>query len=234
MVKAEYANHYNTPWVMEFIMRILEGSAANDPQADLVNSMFLNFANHISLSFSLAPRGAELAYNNRCCVFTGGFGVPIIDNYFNHDRANFLLCCQKRGLELVLERTVAKIVSEAATPAIEFDVFVGIYLPMLKTLIGLLPAQARPNGTFCTLVRGILSTYVLRFIPTEPDWTLCSVLSSILCQCRDCGPLKRFLLSSTDRSMIFEMPERRRKHLEKTMSDSRLGCETKIQASERG
>jgi len=158
MVKAEYANHYNTPWVMAFIMRILEGSAANDPQADLVNSMFLNFANHISLSFSLAPRGAELAYNNRCCVFTGGFGVPIIDNYFNHDLANFLLCCQKRGLQLFLEWIVDKIVSEAATPAIEFDVFLGIYLPMLKTLISLLPVQARPDGTFCTLFRRILST----------------------------------------------------------------------------
>jgi hypothetical protein len=137
--------------------------------------------------------------------------------------AHCIAACIRHKWDDVFGHLQAKIVADVnRIPAAEFRF---LWLPCLRKIIHTLEANNIPLSTpeYQQLARVILEAYINKYIGTEPSGAVDHRQKPVACSCQDCSGLNAFL-TGNEKVGRFSMSERRRRHLEYKLGDSRFGC----------
>jgi hypothetical protein len=123
-------------------------------------------------------------------------------------------------LSTELNFLLSSLAEEART--INVDLFELTFLPLLKTLGSTIQElnMSMRHSPFQTLFQQVLSTYVERYVRSEPqpstDWSR----PTVLCDCQDCPSLNLFLANPKQQVANFRVAEKRRDHMYSKVSDT--------------
>jgi hypothetical protein len=192
-------NVNNTPMTVAFVTKLFEAGANGEVPEDVADTVYRDVVSDLADSFSLRSLGTTLAAKQKEAI-SRAWGrsndlEPIIDHENSKNIATLLCQCHLLELTRELDEIVEKISAEART--IKIELFEGVYLPLLKTLVGLLQTQniSLDDSQFQKGFKFILAAYIVRYVEEEPaapkDWAR----APVDCECEHCIPLNAFLVN---------------------------------------
>lgn len=221
----------NTTMAVTFLVGLYETDLPGE--VPVAKTLFHDVISDLADSFSLSSLSISLVESNMRAGMPGYrlasrvAPSPIIDLRNSHNFAAFLCLCQRLELRTELHLIAKKMIMEAKTTSLEL--FHGIYLPFLKTLMKVVREQniGINDSPFQKLFQQILSRYIERYVQAEPTPPKGWKRPTFGCGCEDCQHLSRFLLSPGETVHRLTTIQKRRKHLEDILRSSKdCTCET--------
>jgi hypothetical protein len=221
-----------------FVTGIFNSGRDGSIPFDLARNIFRDVVADLADGFSLklleptltqrARKRAAIVAGYRWRVQAPDLSEPVID--IENSRNIALLLCHSQELELrpELEQIVSKLIDESRT--VKLPVFENIFHPFLKTLKTLIiEKKINVEGSpFQTLFQHVLTTYINRYVKSQPeppkDWTR----ERVSCSCQDCVDLNKFLVDPRQKVGRFALAQQRRKHLQKEVDSTHHGFKHEI------
>lgn len=101
-----------------------------------------------------------------------------------------------------------------------------LWLPFLRSLLSVLGSHQVPFSTpyYQHLFRTVSATYITKYVGREPTQETNLARPRVNCDCRDCGPLNDFLVSTTENVARFRIGKQRRHHLHQKLDAAQIDC----------
>jgi hypothetical protein len=214
-----------TPMTLAFQLAIFTAGTERPLLQETARTVFAHVIPRMLNGFGLLALGASALLrlpDLEAAWYPRSVRPPLL--VFDADRSReiaLLLCdCDMLQLSTELNFLLSSLAEEART--INVDLFELTFLPFLKTLGSTIQElnMSMRHSPFQTLFQQVLSTYVERYVRSEPqpstDWSR----PTVLCDCQDCPSLNLFLANSKQQVANFRVAEKRRDHIYSKVSDT--------------
>ncbi|KAL5331156.1 hypothetical protein ACEPPN_000685 [Leptodophora sp. 'Broadleaf-Isolate-01'] len=211
-------NTNHTVMAITFVTGLIQHTAQGEVAENVAESIFRDVVSDVVEDFSLESLGPTLttipkAESSYTPVLRRPEPVAVIDVENSNNIAAFICSCLKFKMDAELNQAVSKMILEMQKVGLEF--FDALYLPMLKTLITSLSERSVPmqDPIVSKLFQNTLSTYITRYVRSEPSPAKDFKRRAVSCSCQDCRSLNAFLIDPRQKVGRFAVAKKRRGHL---------------------